>query len=75
MRVLGIVLVLAGILAVTYGGITYTKREKVLDLGSVQATVDKKERIPLSPVAGGLALAAGIVLLLSHERSLRPRRS
>lgn len=70
MRVLGVILVLLGILAVAYGGITYTKREKVLDIGSVQASVDHKKRIPLSPVAGGVALVAGIALLVA-----RPRRT
>jgi hypothetical protein len=70
MRVLGVILVLLGVLAVAYGGITYTKREKVLDIGSVQASVDHKKRIPLSPVAGGVALVAGIALLVA-----RPRRT
>lgn len=70
MRVLGIILVLLGILAVAYGGITYTKREKVLDIGSVEASVDHKKRIPMSPVAGAVALVAGVALLVA-----RPRRT
>ena len=68
MRILGIVLIVLGIVALTYGGITYTKREKVVDIGPIQATVDKKERLPLSPLAGGAALIAGIALIVLSRR-------
>jgi hypothetical protein len=68
MRVFGVVLIVLGVLALVYGGITYTKREKVLDLGPVEASVDKKERIPLSPIAGGIAVAAGLALVFAGAR-------
>jgi hypothetical protein len=50
--------------AFAYQGITYTTREKVIDVGPLQATVDNKETIPLSPLVGGLALVGGIALLI-----------
>ena len=61
---LGIALILLGIVAMVYHGISYTTRENVIDLGPLQATVDKKQTIPLPPLVGGLALAGGIVLLI-----------
>lgn len=60
--ILGIALMMLGIVAFTYEGITYTTREKVIDLGPFQATVDKKETILLTPLVGGLALVGGIML-------------
>jgi hypothetical protein len=59
----GIVLVLLAIIAFSYQGITYTKREKVLDIGPIQATAEKKETIPLPPIVGALALAGGVALV------------
>ena len=65
---LGILLVVLGALALAYQGITYTHREKVIDLGPIHATEDKRERIPLPPILGGLALVGGVVLLLAGAR-------
>ena len=62
--ILGIALIMLGVVAFTYQGITYTTHEKVIDLGSLQGTVDKKETIPLTPLVGGLALVGGIILLI-----------
>jgi len=68
MKILGVLLLVAGIVALVYGGFTYTKREKVIDAGPLHASVDKKERVPLSPVAGGVAVLAGVALLLGSRR-------
>lgn len=62
--ILGIALIVLGLVAFAYQGITYTTRENVIDLGPLQATVDKKETIPLPPLVGGLALVGGIALLI-----------
>ena len=66
--ILGIALILLGVVAFAYQGITYTTRENVIDLGPLQATVDKKETIPLPPLVGGLALVGGIALLIVGVR-------
>lgn len=66
--ILGIALILLGVVAFAYQGITYTTREKVIDLGPLQATVDKQQTIPLPPLVGGLALAGGIALLIVGAR-------
>jgi len=65
---LGVVLIVLGALALAYQGVTYTTREKVIDLGPLKASVDKKNTIPLPPVVGGLAVAVGIVLVVVGNR-------
>ena len=59
-----IALVVLGIVAFAYQGITYTSREKIVDIGPLQATADTQKTIPLPPFLGGLVLAGGIVLVL-----------
>ena len=70
--VLGIVLVVLGVLALAYQGITYTKREKILDVSPLQATADREKTIPLPPLVGGLSLAGGIALLIIGAVKSRP---
>jgi len=65
---IGIALIILGVVALAYQGITYTRQEKVIDLGPLKATVEKTETIPLPPLLGGLALAGGIVLLIVGAR-------
>ncbi len=60
----GIVLIVLGIVAFAYQGITYTSREKVIDIGPFHATAETQKTIPLSPLLGGLALVGGIVLVV-----------
>jgi len=60
----GIALILLGIVAFAYQGITYTSREKIIDIGPLQATAETEKTIPLSPLLGGLALVGGIVLVV-----------
>lgn len=65
---IGIILVALGIAAFAYQGITYTTREKVVDIGSMHITAEKTRTLPLTPIAGFLALAGGIVLLVAGSR-------
>ena len=60
----GIILIVIGIVALAYQGITYTTREKVVDIGPIQVTADKTKTLPLPPILGGIALVGGIVLLV-----------
>ena len=68
LTLVGIALIVLGIVAFTYRGITYTTREKVIDVGPLKATVEKEKTIPLPPILGGLSLAAGVVLLIVGAR-------
>ena len=60
----GIALIVLGIVAFAYQGITYTSREKIIDIGPIQATADTQKTIPLSPLLGGLVLVGGIALVV-----------
>ena len=68
---LGIVLIALGLIALVYQGITYTTREKVVELGPLKITADREKTLPLSPILGGLALAGGIVLVVAAARKSR----
>ena len=65
---IGIALIVLGVIALAYQGITYTTREKVVDLGPLKITAQKEKTIPLPPILGGLALAGGIVLVVVATR-------
>lgn len=62
--ILAIILIAIGIAAFGYQGITYTTREKVVDIGPLEITADKTSTFPLPPIVGGIALVGGIVLLV-----------
>lgn len=68
MRIIGILLIVVGLISLALGGISYTKREKVLDIGPIEATAERHKTIPLPPLLGGLALAGGVVLLVVGGR-------
>ena len=61
--IIAILLIALGVVAFAYQGITYTTREKVVDLGPLQLTAEKTRTIPLPPIVGAIALVGGIVVL------------
>jgi uncharacterized membrane protein YidH (DUF202 family) len=69
LKLIGILLIVFGIVALAVGGISYTKREKVLDIGPIQATTEKHETIPLSPIVGLVAVGGGIALVVGGSRT------
>ena len=66
--ILGIVLIVLGIGALVYQGFTYTTREKVLDLGPLQATAERQKTVPLPPIVGIVAVVAGVALVVAGGR-------
>ncbi len=64
----GILLIVLGIVSLAFRGINYTRHEKVLDLGPIQATAETRERIPLPPILGGIALIGGVALVIAGSR-------
>ena len=66
--IIAIILIALGIVAFAYQGITYTTREKVVDLGPIQMTAEKTKTLPLPPIVGAIALVGGIVLLVLGSR-------
>jgi uncharacterized membrane protein YidH (DUF202 family) len=68
MKLLGIVLIVVGLVALAVGGISWTKREKVVDIGPIQAETRKTETLPLPPLFGVLAVVGGIALVVVGGR-------
>ncbi len=66
--IVGIVLIIFGIFVLASEGISYTKTEKVLDIGPVEATAQHRKTIPIPPVAGGASVAAGVALVIVGAR-------
>jgi uncharacterized membrane protein YidH (DUF202 family) len=65
---LGIILIVVGIVAFTYQGITWTTREKVVDFGPMHMTAERTRTLPLPPIVGAIALIGGIVLLVAGSK-------
>ena len=64
MKMLGVILIVLGVFGLAWGGLTYTTRERVVDIGPIHASRDKTHNIPLPPIAGSLALIGGIALVV-----------
>jgi hypothetical protein len=69
---LGLVLLVAGLLMLAWPVISYTDRDEVADFGPIEIAVEERESISLPPILGGVAAAAGLVLLIT---GLRPTRA
>jgi hypothetical protein len=66
--ILGITLIVLGLFALAYQGLTYTTQKKVADIGPIQATKEEHHTIPLPPILGALALVGGIVVVICGQR-------
>lgn len=66
--IVGIVLIVLAVIAFAYQGITYTTREKVVDLGPIEATAEKQKTIPIPPIVGAVALIGGVVLVVAGAK-------
>ena len=59
----GLVLIIVGVVGLAAGGFSYTKKEKILDIGPIHATADEKHSVAIPPVLGTIAIAAGVALV------------
>lgn len=64
MKIAAIILIVLGALGLAYGGFSFTYPDKIVDVGPVELSVDKKKNIPLPPILGAVALAAGVGMLV-----------
>jgi uncharacterized membrane protein YidH (DUF202 family) len=67
-RIIGIILIIIGLVGLMLGGFSWTREKTVVDLGPIEARAEQRETIPIPPLAGGLALVAGVVLLILPDR-------
>jgi hypothetical protein len=69
-KLIGIILIVLGVIGLAYGGISWTHRDKVADLGPVEVTSTEHKSLPLPPVAGAVCLVAGVILVMNGNRRL-----
>lgn len=67
-RIVAAILIVIGLVGVLWGGFSWTQERTVVDLGPIEARAEERKTIPISPLIGGLILAAGVVLLLVPDR-------
>jgi drug/metabolite transporter (DMT)-like permease len=65
---IGVVLIVVGIIALAWGGITYTHKKKIINMGPIQASHKEKKTIPLPPVLGIVCIIAGGGLVIAGNR-------
>jgi uncharacterized membrane protein YidH (DUF202 family) len=70
MKTFGFLLVIVGVLALVYGGISYNRQRTVIDMGPFKATATEQKNIPFSPIVGGIVLLGGILLLVIPRKRL-----
>jgi uncharacterized membrane protein YidH (DUF202 family) len=68
MKALAVVLIVLGVLALAYGGFTYTREKKVVDLGPIQASRKETSTVPLPPILGVAAILGGGVILFAGKK-------
>ena len=64
-----IILITAGAVALIFQGISWTTREKAVDLGPIQVTAERSHSLPLSPILGALSVGIGILMLVSGRKT------
>lgn len=69
MKLIGYLLIAFGLFALVAGGISWTDRDTVLDIGPLEAQVEERETIPLSPIVGVAALTGGIALVVAGAKT------
>lgn len=65
----GLILIVLGLVGVAYGGITYTRHREVVNAGPIQITAKEQHTIPISPIVGGVAIVAGVALIVAVKRA------
>jgi uncharacterized membrane protein HdeD (DUF308 family) len=65
---LGVILLIAGLVGLASPMVSYTKTEKVVDLGPVEVTAERQKHVPVPPLVGGLAAVAGLVIIVAGSR-------
>lgn len=66
--IIGILLIVVGVVGFALGGFSFTQKEKVLDVGPIEATAEDKETVPIPPLLAGLAVVGGVVLIAVGAR-------
>jgi len=65
---LGVLLLVGGLVGLASPMISYTKTDKVVDLGPVEITAEREKHVPVPPIVGGLAAVAGLIIIVAANR-------
>ncbi len=68
MKTFGIILIALGTLALIYTGFSYTKKEKVIDVGPIEINADKQKTVSWPPIAGVILCLAGVAMMVLDKR-------
>jgi hypothetical protein len=68
MRTVGFIFITLGILALVYGGFSYNGERTVIDMGGIKATATERHTLPVSPIAGVIAVVAGLLIVVTPRR-------
>ena len=64
----GLLLIVLGIGALAYQGISYKSQEKIIDLGALEASAETTKTIPIPPIVGAIAVIAGVSVVIATAR-------
>ncbi len=70
-RIVGSILVVLGLVALVWGGVFWTDRDTVVDVGPLKVTTEEREGLRVPPIVGAIALVGGVVLLVVPARKSR----
>ena len=68
MKIVGMILIVLGIVGLIYGGISWTERDTVVDVGPLDITTEKRESIPVPPIIGAVCVVAGAMMVFAGRR-------
>ena len=67
--ILGIILIIVGVVVLAYGGYaSFTTKENVAKLGPLEINKETEHPVPVGPIAGGLCLVGGIIMVVAGGR-------
>jgi hypothetical protein len=68
MKIVGMILIVLGIVGLIYGGISWTERDTVVDVGPLDITTEERESIPVPPIIGAICVVAGTMMVFAGRR-------
>ena len=68
MKIIGTLLIVAGVIMLIFRGFSFTKEKKVVDIGPLEVNKQEQKNVSWPMYAGGIAVAAGIVVLLAGNK-------
>lgn len=68
-RSLGVIFIVLGLILLVWTGFNYTQKEKIIDAGPIQVSVDKEKSVNWPPYLGGIVLIAGIVIFVKSRQN------